>query len=57
MAGLRCGGQATLCLAACADPGLAFGEIRVLAYRPGKSYDQILKLPGFKLCVADPAFG
>ncbi|MBC2696829.1 MAG: hypothetical protein HF976_07775 [ANME-2 cluster archaeon] len=49
-------GLAALCLAVCADFGLAFGDIWILAYLPGRSFDRILRLPGFKVCVAGPAF-
>ena len=44
--------RAALCQAICADPGLAFGEIRVLAYLPTRSSGRILRLPGLKVYAA-----
>jgi len=45
-------GLAAIGLAVCAEPGLAFGEIRVLAYLPARSSGRILRLPGLKVCAA-----
>jgi len=43
---------AAIGLAVCAEQGLAFGEIRVLAYLPARSSSRILRLPGLKVCAA-----
>jgi len=45
-------GQAAIGLAVCAEPGLAFGEIRVLAYLPARNSGLIPRLPGLKVCAA-----
>ena len=37
--------------------GVAFGDIRVPAYMPGRNFERISRLPGFRMCVAGPAFG
>ena len=49
-------GLAALCLAVCAEQGLAFGIIWVLAYLPVRTPAEFQRLPGLKLYVACPAF-
>jgi len=48
-----CGvGLAAIGMAVCADPGLAFGEIRVLADMPVRTPGEFQRLPGFTGCAA-----
>jgi len=44
--------RAAICLAVCADPGLALGDIRVLAYLPVRAPGEFQRLPGLKLYAA-----
>jgi len=45
-------GRAALCQAICADPGLALGDIMVLANLLVRAPDEFQRLPGLKLYAA-----